>query len=78
MPFLQIILNSPFLILGHLVKWAFFLKKGLGKEYLQGVKNGFALCKKEKKVRFLWKNLPNYVSIQLELWLNMVRRLRKS
>ena len=78
MPFLQIILNSPFLILGHLVKWAFFLKKGLGKEYLQGVKNGFALCKKEKKVRFLWKNLPNYVNIQLELWLNMVRRLRKS
>jgi GT2 family glycosyltransferase len=78
MPFLQIILNSPFLILGHLVKWAFFLKKGLGKEYLQGVKEGFTLCKKEKKVRFLWKNLPNYVSIQLELWLNMVRRLRKS
>jgi len=78
MPFLQIILNSPFLLLGHAIKWMFFLKKGLGKEYVQGVKEGFALCKDSKKVRFLWKNLPNYVQIQLELWLNMVRRLKRS
>ena len=78
MPFLQILLNSPFLLLGHGVKWLFFLKKGLGKEYVQGVKEGFTLCKKEKKVRFLWKNLPNYCRIQLELWLNMARRLKKS
>lgn len=76
MPFLQIILNSPFLLTGHLIKWLFFLKKGLGKEYREGVKAGFALCRKEKKVRFQWKNLPNYVNIQLELWLNMVRRLK--
>ena len=26
----------------------------------------------------LWKNLPNYVKIQLELWLNMARRLKRS
>ena len=78
MPFLQIIVNSPFLLFGHLVKWLFFLKKGLGKDYVQGVKEGFTLCKREKKVRFLWKNLPNYCRIQLELWLNMVRRLKRS
>ena len=78
MPFLQILLNSPFLLLGHGVKWLFFLKKGLGKEYVQGAKEGFTLCKKERKVRFLWKNLPNYCKIQLELWLNMARRLKKS
>ena len=78
MPFLQMLLNSPFLLLGHGVKWFFFLKKGLGKEYVQGVKEGFTLCKKGKKVRFLWKNLPNYCKIQLELWLNMARRLKKS
>ncbi len=76
MPFLQIILNSPFLLLGHAVKWLFFLKKGLGKEYVKGVKEGFTLCKKEKKVRFLWKNLKHYIVIQLELWLNMARRLK--
>ena len=78
MPFLQILLNSPFLLAGYVIKWLFFLKKGLGKEYVQGVKEGFALCKKEKKVRFLWKNLPNYVRIQWELWLNMARRLKRS
>ena len=78
MPFLQIIVNSPFLFMGHVIKWLFFLKKGLGKEYVQGVKEGFLLCKREKKVRFLWKNLPNYLVIQLELWLNMARRLKKN
>ena len=77
MPFLQIILNIPFLLLGHGIKWLFFQKKGLGKEYVMGVKEGFALCRKEKKVGFLWENLPNYLKIQLELWLNMIRRLQK-
>ena len=75
MPFLQMILNSPFLLLGHGIKWLFFLKKGLGKEYASGIKEGIALCRQGKKVRFLWKNLPHYGMIQLELWLNMVRRL---
>ena len=75
MPFLQILLNSPFLLAGHTVKWLFFLKKGLGKEYLTGIKEGIALCKEGKKVRFSWENLPNYGVIQWELWLNMIRRL---
>ena len=75
MPFLQIILNSPFLLMGHAVKYLFFLKKGLGKEYAMGLKEGIALCSKENKVRFSWRNLPNYGVIQLELWLNMIRRL---
>ena len=75
MPFLQIILNSPFLLLGHAVKYLFFLKKGLGKEYAMGLREGFVLCKEGKKVAFSWKNLPNYGVIQLELWLNMIRRL---
>ena len=78
MPLLQLILNSPFLLAGHAVKWLFFLMKGLGREYVQGVREGITLCKKDKKVRFLWKNLPNYVRIQWELWLNMARRLKKN
>ena len=78
MPFLQMLLNSPYLNLGHGVKYLFFRKKGLGKDYVQGVKEGFTLCKREKKVRFLWKNVPNYCKIQLELWLNMARRLKRS
>ena len=54
MPLLQWILNSPFLLAGHAVKWLFFLKKGLGKEYAQGVKEGFTLCKKNKKVKYVY------------------------
>lgn len=76
MPVLQIILNSPFLLLGHAVKWLYFTKKGLGKEYKDGLKEGLALCERKYKVRFQWKNLPNYAVIQLELWLNIVRRLK--
>ncbi len=78
MPFLQIIINSPFLLLGHLIKWLFFMKKGLGNDYVKGVKEGLSLCRKDRKVGFFWKNLPNYVAIQLELWLNMARRLKRN
>ena len=78
MPFLQILLNSPFLLAGHLIKWMFFCRKGLGREYVQGVKEGISLCKRDRKVRFHWKNLKNYGAIQLELWLNMAKRLQKN
>lgn len=74
MPAVQLLLNSPLLLMGHIIKFLFFLGKGLGKEYIQGIKEGIALCKKDKKVRFLWRNLPNYFRIQMELWLNLVRR----
>lgn len=76
MPFLQILLNLPFLVAGFAIKFLFFLKKGFGREYLAGIKNGFALCKKDRKVRFKWKNILHYCKIQAELWVNMGRRLR--
>lgn len=75
MPFFQIVLNLPFLILGFMIKFIFFMIKGMGKEYIAGIKNGFSLSMKGKKVTFEMKNLPNYVKIQLELWLNIFRRL---
>lgn len=75
MPLLQLLLNLPLLILGYLVKTAFFTSKKMGKEYLIGIKNGLSMCLKGQKVRFYWKNIPNYVKIQIELWVNIVRRL---
>ena len=74
MPFLQILLNLPFLILGFGTKLVFFATKKYGREYAAGIKNGFSLCKKEKKVPFSWKHLPNYAKIQLQLWINVIRR----
>ena len=74
----QWILNLPFLLIGFGVKLLFFWKKGYGKEYAAGIKNGFALIRKPenrgKKVKFRWRNLKNYVRIQVELWVNLVRR----
>ena len=76
MPLLQIILNLPFLAAGFLIKFLFFAVKGMGKEYLAGIKNGFSISMNHRKVPFSVKHLPNYCKIQLELWENMFRRIR--
>lgn len=80
MPLAQLILNLPFLVAGFGVKAVFFQRKGLGQEYLKGLRQGLALGKeaenKSKKIRFQWKHLGNYARIQLELWINLVRRFR--
>ncbi|NCB91602.1 MAG: glycosyltransferase family 2 protein [Clostridia bacterium] len=74
MPLLQIILNLPLLLAGFGIKLVFFAKKGYGKEYAAGIKNGFSISKKSKKVPFRWKNIGNYCRIQLQLWINIIRR----
>ncbi|MBR5798717.1 MAG: glycosyltransferase family 2 protein [Lachnospiraceae bacterium] len=78
MPFLQILLNLPFLLAGYLIKGLFFLKKGLFGVYVKGLKKGFSLSCSDKgrqnKVPFCFKNLRNYIYIQWELWLGIFRR----
>ena len=78
MPFLQILFNIPFLIAGILVKTVFFGCKGYLKEYLQGIWKGFALAAKGSKVKFKKKNIKNYVKIQIELWINIIKRLKNT
>ena len=75
MPLVQMILNLPLLIPGFFIKTVFFASKGFGREYIAGIVNGFRLCKKDRKVPFKKKNIPNYIKIQLELWVNIIRRL---
>ena len=81
MPVIQILLNLPLLLAGFAVKTIFFLRKGLGTDYLKGLGRGIGLCVSAKgrkhKVRFQGKNLGNYVRIQLELWRNICYRLWK-
>ena len=76
MPLVQIILNLPFLIVGFGIKILFFTLKGFGREYIAGIKNGFQISRRDRKVVFHFKNLPHYLRIQLELWANMFRRLK--
>lgn len=74
MPLPQIILNLPFLAVGFAVKLAFFTVKGFGREYAAGIKNGFELCRRERKVSFQPAHFPSYMRIQAELWINILRR----
>lgn len=80
MPLLQIIINVPFLAAGFLIKTLFFAKKGLGKEYVSGLVKGVRLSLspegKSHKQKFQIKRLGNYIKIQLELWMNLVRLIR--
>lgn len=79
MPFLQILLNLPFLAAGFLTKLLFFALKGYGKDYVRGLAAGFQMCRtadaRAKKVRFRLRNLGNYARIQLELWISLFRRI---
>lgn len=77
MPLLQIIINLPFLVMGFLVKTLFFVKRGLGKEYVLGLINGARLSHspagRAHKQGFRKKRLGNYIKIQFELWGNIFR-----
>lgn len=79
MPLLQIILNLPLLLAGIFIKWLFFIKKGMGKTYIQGIKEGLQLSLsakgKAKKVKFHPGYMGSYIKIQLELWINTIRRI---
>ena len=75
MPTLQIIINLPFLILGFGVKALYFIIRGYGRAYLSGIKRGYILCREGRKYPYSKKNLKNYCRIQLELWINCVKRI---
>lgn len=79
MPALQMLLNLPFFLAGFGVKALYFRRKGFGKIYLRGLRDGFRLCRspqgKKEKLKFQIKNFPNYITIQWELWLNIIRRV---
>lgn len=74
MPLLQIVLNSPFLLIGFIVKMCFFIRQGHGLVYLKGLLKGFEMARQGQKVKFRSGHLKNYLRIQLELWLNILRR----
>ena len=82
MPLLQWLINLPFLIPGHFIKFLFFCRKGMGILYLKGLGDGFRkLFSREgraHKVPFRFRHLGNYFAIQGQLYLNLIRILKKS
>ena len=79
MPLLQLILNLPFLLAGFLMKQLFFIQKGFGATYAQGIRAGICLSASKAgrahKVPFTGRNLLHYCSLQLQLWVNLFRRV---
>lgn len=77
MPLLQLILNFPFLMTGFLIKFLFFVKKGMGRQYLSGLADGLKMCLepdgKMHKVTFARKNFGNYLRIEAEMIGNLFR-----
>ncbi|MCR8745447.1 glycosyltransferase family 2 protein [Romboutsia lituseburensis] len=73
MPIIQLIINLPFLILGFLVKYLFFIKKGFGTEYINGFIEGLQTLNKVSKVKFKFKNIVNYINIEYELLVNTIK-----
>lgn len=67
MPLGQLLVNGLPLIAGICVKYGFFKKIGFGKEYLEGIREGFATMRSCRKVAYSSEHLQNYLSIQWEL-----------
>ncbi len=71
------ILNFIFLFFGFLIKYIFFIKKGFGSIYLQGLKEGLSTRNKIDKVKFKSKNTKNYFKIEYRLIINTLKFLKK-
>ena len=67
MPFFQLLINSIPLLTGYVIKYAFFIKIGFGKEYKEGIMEGLRTRKAQKKVHFQLCHLTNYIRIDAEL-----------
>ena len=75
MPLLQILINMPCLLAGFLIKIAFFTAKGFGSEYRKGLRAGIRMSLHGEKVKYQKKHFRNYCKIQVELFVNLGKRL---
>lgn len=79
MPLIQLIINMPLLVIGFGIKQVFFIRKGYGKIYFNGLVEGVKLFNSQKghgnKVKYNSTNLKNYFLIQIFLWKNTINRL---
>lgn len=65
------LINMPFLVAGFLIKTLFFVRRGMGREYVAGLAAGLRLCARMRhRRRFL---AARCVPVQLELWRNLLR-----
>ncbi len=82
MPLLQWVFNLPFLLIGFFLKFLFFCRKRMGMIYIRGLwaglKRSFSREGRARKVPFRWRNTGNYLTIQIQLYVNTFRIIKKS
>ena len=64
---LQGVVNAPFLLVGYLIKYLYFVRKGFGKVYREGWLEGVKTCRQLEKVHFKKEHLRYYLRIEWEL-----------
>lgn len=76
MPLFQILLNLPFLVIGFISKLIHYSRRRLGLDYLKGVKDGILSARRNcVKIRYTGFGKRCYLRIQLELWINMFKKI---
>ena len=71
------ITNFIFLFFGFLIKYIFFLKKGFGSVYFEGIKEGLSTRDKITKTKFKSENTINYLKIEYRLIINTIKFLKR-
>ncbi len=64
MPVVMLVLNSPFVFIGYLVKALVFRRRGYAKAWNQGMREAFRAWKTLDKPRFRLRNLPYYFWVE--------------
>ncbi len=77
LPLIQKIINIGFLFIGFLVKYLFFVKKGYGTIYLNGLKEGLKNKNQIDKVHYKNENFKNYFKIEWKLLVNTIKLVKK-
>jgi len=72
MPWPQLLINLIFLLIGYFIKYLFFLRKGHGKDYLNGLKEGINSLDRVNKVKYRRNLLKNYLHIEWYLIKNTI------
>lgn len=72
MPLPQLLLNSPFLVIGFLIKYIFFAKQGFSKDFQYGFKEAIQNRRGIARIKFKKKNILSYIKIEYTLIINTI------
>lgn len=67
MPLFQLIINSPFLLIGIVWKYLSYTRQGFGKDFFEGTIEGIKKCKKIQRVEHKLRYIESYIKIQFDL-----------